>query len=167
MSEDFEGQRKGEKVVFVFRRHILTARKGMFFFVLMVAIGVLPMLIWQGTAWTFWTFVGLVLVGLLGWGYAYILWYFSIYLITNERLRQIRQKGIFRKSVVDLGLDKIESVSYEVPGVMGGIFGYGTLLVQTAAGDLVVSSVRKPEAVYNKLQDAMKMMKKETSHESA
>lgn len=89
-----------------------------------------------------------------------MLWYFSIYVVTNERIRQIRQKGLFRKSVVDLGLDKIESISCEVPGVMGGIFGYGTLMVQTAAGDLVISSVSKPSSVYNKLQNVMNRREK-------
>jgi uncharacterized membrane protein YdbT with pleckstrin-like domain len=155
MSADFEGQREGEKVLFLFRRHILTARKGLFFLLVMVAVGCLPMLIWQGVGWTFWVFLGCVVVGLMGWGYAYMLWHFSVYVVTNERIRQIRQKGMFKKTVVDLGLDKIQSASYEVPGLFGGIFGYGTLLIQTAAGDLVVSSVRKPEKVYNKLQNAI------------
>ena len=159
MSMDFEGQRKGERVVLVFRRHILTAKKGMLWLVALVVVGFLPTLIWQ-TGWAYLVWLGFVAVGFLGWGYAYILWYFSVYVITNERIRQIRQKGMFKKTVVDLGLDRIESVSYEVPGVMGGIFGYGTLLVQTNAGDLVMSGVRKPEKVYNKLQDAMKMMEK-------
>ena len=160
MSVDFEGQRKGEKVVFVFRRHILTAKKGMLFLLVMVGLGVLPMVIWQGAGWTFWVMLGLAMVGLLGWGYAYILWYFSIYLVTNERIRQIRQKGMFRKSVVDLQLDRIESVSFEVPGILGGIFGYGTIMVQTAAGDLIMSSVRRPEKVYNKIQNAMNRREK-------
>ena len=99
----------------------------------------------------------------MGWGYAYILWYFSLYVVTNERIRQIRQKGMFKKSVVDLQLDRIDSVSYEVPGAMGGIFGYGTILVQTSSGDLLMSKVRKPESVYNKLQDAIKMTEKDKS----
>jgi hypothetical protein len=62
--------------------------------------------------------------------------------------------------VVDLELSKVDSVSFEIPGIFGGIFGYGTLLVQTAAGDLIVSSVSKPERVYNKLQNAIKAMEK-------
>lgn len=156
MSVDFEGQREGEKVLFLFRRHILTARKGLFFLLIMVALGFVPMLIWSTESWTFFAWLGFVAVGLIGWGYAYMLWHFSVYVVTNERIRQINQKGLFKKSVVDLGLDKIQSISYDVPGVFGGIFGYGTLLIQTLAGDLVVSSVSHPEKVYNKLQNVMK-----------
>lgn len=65
----------------------------------------------------------------------------------------MRQKGLFRKTVVDLGLDKIQSISYEVPGIKGGIMGYGTLLIQTQVGDMTISMVRSPEKTYNILQD--------------
>jgi len=100
-------------------------------------------------------------VGLLGLLYAYMLWYFSVYVVTNERIRQIRQGGLFKKTVVDLELAKIQSTSFDVPGFFGTVFGYGTLLIQTIAGDLVVSSVAGPEKVYNKLQNAMKKLEKE------
>ncbi|MCL1839849.1 PH domain-containing protein [Candidatus Saccharibacteria bacterium] len=160
MSVDFEGQREGERVIFLFRRHILTAWKGMMFVFVMVMLGAVPVLLWPESGWAFWMGFGCMAVGMLGWGYAYMLWHFSVYVVTNERIRQIAQKGMFKKSVVDLGLEKIQSVSYEVPGVLGGIFGYGTLLVQTTVGDLVVSNVKKPEKVYNKLQNAMKEVEK-------
>ena len=87
----FDGQREGEVVQFVFRRHLLTAKK-----------------------------------------------------------------GFFRKTVVDLGLDKIQSISYGVPGLIAGIFGYGTILIQTGVGDLVISEVKTPAKIYDKLQNVMK-----------
>ncbi len=93
------------------------------------------------------------MIGFLGLMYAYMLWHFSYYLVTNQRVRQVRQKGLFRKTVVDLGLDKIQSISYEVPGLKGGVMGYGTLLIQTQVGDMTISMVRKPEKIYNILQD--------------
>ena len=88
--------------------------------------------------------------------YSIILWYFSIYIVTDQRIRQITQKGFFKKSVVDLGLDRIQSISYGVPGILGGVFGFGTILIQTAVGDLVISMVPRPEKVYNKLQNLIK-----------
>ncbi|MDR3298057.1 MAG: PH domain-containing protein [Candidatus Nomurabacteria bacterium] len=164
MSLDFEGQRPGEKVLFTFRRHISTIRKGIFFFLIISILGFIPVLIWQDTNWMIFIWMGCVLIGLLGWGYAYILWYFSLYVVTNERLRQITQKGLFSKSVVDLGLDKIHSISYSIPGFLASISGYGTILIQTTVGDLMISNVSKPEKVYNKLQNAAKLA--ESEHES-
>ena len=116
-------------------------------------LGVIPMLLWKDDQRMFFVWLGFVAVGMVAAIYTYAMWYFSYYLLTNQRIRQVRQKSLFRKTVVDLGLDKIQSISYEVPGIGGGIFGYGTLLLQTQVGDMTISMVRKPEKTYNILQD--------------
>jgi len=152
----FDGQREGENVKFVFRRHILTAKKGTIFLLAMIIIGAVPMFIWKNNINMFWFFVGMTVVGALGFLYAYMLWYFSLYIVTDQRIRQISQKGIFKKTVVDLGLDKIQSISYGIPGLFAGIFGYGTILIQTGVGDLVISQVSKPAKIYDKLQNVRK-----------
>ena len=149
----FDGQREGEEVQFVFRRHFLTAKSGVIFLILMIMIGVGLTLLWPNNMMIFETFLALILVGILGFLYSYMLWYFSIYIVTNQRIRQISQRGLFKKSVVDLGLDKIQSISYGVSGIRAGLMGYGTIVIQTAVGDLVISMVKNAEKIYNDLQN--------------
>lgn len=149
----FDGQREGEEVQFVFRRHFLTAKSGVIFLILMIMIGVSLTLLWPNNMMIFETFLALILVGVLGFLYSYMLWYFSIYIVTNQRIRQISQRGLFKKSVVDLGLDKIQSISYGVSGIRAGLMGYGTIVIQTAVGDLVISMVKNSEKIYNDLQN--------------
>lgn len=138
---------------FVFRRHFLTAKSGVIFLILMIMIGVGLTLLWPNNMMIFETFLVLILVGVLGFLYSYMLWYFSIYIVTNQRIRQISQRGLFKKSVVDLGLDKIQSISYGVNGIRAGLMGYGTIVIQTAVGDLVISMVKNSEKIYNDLQN--------------
>lgn len=149
----FDGQREGEEVQFVFRRHFLTAKSGVIFLILMIMIGVGLTLLWPNNMMIFETFLALILVGVLGFLYSYMLWYFSIYIVTSQRIRQISQRGLFKKSVVDLGLDKIQSISYGVNGIRAGLMGYGTIVIQTAVGDLVISMVKNSEKIYNDLQN--------------
>ena len=149
----FDGQREGEEVQFVFRRHFLTAKSGVIFLILMIMTGVGLTLLWPNNMMIFETFLALILVGVLGFLYSYMLWYFSIYIVTNQRIRQISQRGLFKKSVVDLGLDKIQSISYGVSGIRAGLMGYGTIVIQTAVGDLVISMVKNSEKIYNDLQN--------------
>ena len=149
----FDGQREGEEVQFVFRRHFLTAKSGVIFLILMIMIGVGLTLLWPNNMMIFETFLALILVGVLGFLYSYMLWYFSIYIVTNQRIRQISQRGLFKKSVVDLGLEKIQSISYGVSGIRAGLMGYGTIVIQTAVGDLVISMVKNSEKIYNDLQN--------------
>lgn len=153
MSEAFPGQRKGEEVELIFRRHMMTAWRGLVWLVFWGVVGIIPMLLWRDNQDMFYVWLGSLGVGVIGLLYVYMLWHFSYYLVTNQRVRQVRQKGLFRKTVVDLGLDKIQSISYEVPGILGGMFGYGTLLLQTQVGNMRISMVRKPEKIYNVSQD--------------
>lgn len=151
---DFEGQRANEEVVLVFRRHILTTIRGFLVAVLLIAGGAVPMILKQDDPQLFWLWIGCFALGVLGYLYSLMLWHFSYYLVTNERLRQVRQKGLFKKTVVDLELDNIQSISYGVPGMFGSMFNYGTILIQTGVGDLTLSMVSHPETVYNEIQNA-------------
>ncbi len=157
---DFEGQRTDEEVKYIFRRHPVTAIKGVFFLIVLGVIGYLPTLMWPGDSRMFLVWLVFVVVGLLGFGYSYMLWYFSFYMLTNQRLRQVRQKGMFKKSVVDLDLEDILSASYGQHGIFATLLNYGTILVQTSAGDLTMSMVSKPETVYNELGDAAHIARK-------
>jgi uncharacterized membrane protein YdbT with pleckstrin-like domain len=45
MNLDFEGQRDGEQVLFVFRRHIIAMRKGFYLLLIPFAVSSIPPLI--------------------------------------------------------------------------------------------------------------------------
>lgn len=57
--------------------------------------------------------------------------------------------------MIDLGVSKIQNISYNVPGFTGEIFNFGTIVVQTYVGDLVLDKIHNPDQVYNKLQDVI------------
>lgn len=152
---DFDGQREGEELLFVFRRHIIAMRKGFYLLLGPFALSAIPPLIWQNNLELFiLPLVGLG-VGLLLFSYHFMMWYFTVYIVTNQRIRQITQKGFFGKNVVELKLSKIQNISYNIPGFSGEIFKYGTIVVQTYVGDLVIHNAEHPDKIYNKLQDAV------------
>lgn len=83
------------------------------------------------------------------------MWFYTYYIVTNQRLRQITQHGFFGKDVIELKLSKVQNISYVVPGFTGEMFKFGTIVIQTFVGDLVVKNVEHPDEIYNKLQDAV------------
>lgn len=155
MSAEFEGLHDGEKVVFVFRRHIIAMRKGFYCLLFSMALGSIPFLVWQTNLELLWFFVGGFVLGLILFCYHFMLWFFSIYVVTNERIRQISQKGFFGRDVVEISLDKVQSISYNIPGFSGEIFKYGTIIMRTYVGDLVIRLVENPSKTYNAIQDAV------------
>lgn len=152
---DFEGQRPGEELLFVFRRHIIAMRKGFYLLLIPLVITAIPPLIWQDNLELFLLPIGGLALGLILFFYHWIMWYFTVYIITNQRLRQVTQKGFFGKDVVELRLSKIQNISYNIPGFTGEAFGFGTIVIQTFVGDLVIRNVEHPEKTFNKLQNAV------------
>ncbi|MEI7539710.1 MAG: PH domain-containing protein [Candidatus Saccharibacteria bacterium] len=150
----FEGQRDGEKLLFVFRRHMIAMRKGFYLLLIPVVITSLPPLIWSYNLELFLLPIAGFIIGLMLFFYHFILWYFTIYIVTDQRIRQVTQRGFFGKDVIDLRLSKIQNISYNIPGFSGEVFKFGTIVIQTFVGDLVIHNVEHPDEIYNKLQDA-------------
>jgi hypothetical protein len=170
--KQFEGQHEGEEILFVFRRHIIAMRKGFYlllipFLVMSLPALVIPLVPYDRVPEWWADPLNLLMLSMIGFGVGLILfgyqwmgWYFSVYIVTSLRLRQLNQAGFFGKSVIDLGLTKIQNISYNVEGFTAAVFGFGTIVVQTYVGDLVLDRIHNPEQVYNKLQDAVRAAQK-------
>ena len=156
----FDGQRDGERLLFVFRRHIIAMRKGLYLLLGSMALGSLPFLIWQDNLNLLWVFMGSFLVGLTLFFYHFLMWFYTYYIVTDQRIRQITQHGFFGKDVIELKLSKIQNISYNIPGFSGEMFKFGTIVIQTFVGDLVIKNVEHPDNIYNKLQDAVELASK-------
>ena len=93
------------------------------------------------------------------------MWFYTYYIVSDQRIRQITQHGFFGKDVVELRLSKIQNISYNIPGFFGEVFKFGTIVIQTFVGDLVIRNVENPDEIYNKLQDAVALSSKEDEHD--
>lgn len=151
--ESFVGQHENEETLMVFRRHPIAMRKGFYALLIPFLIGSLPTLFWPDNLNLLWLSLGGFVLGLLGFFYHWIGWNYSVFIVTNQRLRQVSQKGLFNQSVIDLGLNKIQNMSVNVPGFSATIFEFGTIIVQTYVGDLILDRLHKPEKIYNELLD--------------
>lgn len=151
---EFNGQREGESVLLVFRRHIIAMRKGFYGLLVPFAISAIPPLIWQTKLELFLLPIIGFSIGLLIFGYHLLMWRYTYYIVTDQRIRQVTQTGFFGTDVVELSLSKIQNISYNIPGFFGEAFHFGTIVIQTFVGDLVIRHVGHPANTYNKLQDA-------------
>ncbi len=62
----------------------------------------------------------------------WLLYYLNIQVITNLRIVDISQEGLFSHVISELHIDKIEDVTSETNGILGTMFDYGDVSVQTA-----------------------------------
>lgn len=157
-SKQFADQLDGEEVLLMFRKHPVVMRKGLVFGMFGPLIGIVPAAIWPtlGFGWFFGGLFGGIALGFLIMFPYWINWYYSIYIVTDQRFIQISQKGLFSKSFVDLSLKQIQSLNYQIKGLQATLLGYGTILVQTYMGDLVIHEVHHPAKLYKQLITIMR-----------
>lgn len=70
------------------------------------------------------------------WIYAFLVWidyYFDVWIITNERIVNIEQKGLFAREVSELKFSRVQDVTSVVDGFVPTILNFGDVYVQTAA----------------------------------
>ncbi len=142
----FADQFDDEEVLYVFRKHPVVMRKGLVLAMIGPLIGVLPAAV-KPTLGFGWFFGGLLIglvIGALILFPSWIAWYYSVFIVTSQRFIQITQRGLFHRSVVDIGLNQIQMVNYEIAGFQETMLGFGTIMMQTYMGDLVIHDVHHP-----------------------
>ncbi|SRR6266404_4486447 len=62
----------------------------------------------------------------------FIFHYLNIQVITNLRVVDVTQEGLFSHTISELHIDKIEDATSQTNGILGTMFNYGDVYVQTA-----------------------------------
>ncbi|TXI31639.1 MAG: PH domain-containing protein [Niabella sp.] len=62
----------------------------------------------------------------------YILYYLNFHVVSVERIVDIDQTGLLFREVSELNIETIEDVTSQKKGLLGNLFNYGTVFVQTA-----------------------------------
>ena len=145
----FDGQLDDEDVLYIFRKHPIVMRKGLIIGMLCILAGTIPSLIKPEYSYLFGGLGAGLIVGFLFYLPSWISWYFSIFVVTDRRLIQITQKGLFNRTVVDMGLNQIQMVNYQVAGFQETLLGSGTIMMQTFVGDLIIHDVHHPAHIQN------------------
>ncbi|MBI2009259.1 PH domain-containing protein [Candidatus Saccharibacteria bacterium] len=146
----FKEQFDDEEVRLVFRKHPIVMRKGLLLASAGLLAGMIPALIkpeynyfFGGLAAGF----GLAMILIFPW---WVRWYFSVYIMTDRRFIQ-QTRSLLQINVVDIGLDQIQMINYQITGLEETVLQFGTIVVQTYVGDLVIHNVHHPEKVQAKM----------------
>ena len=146
----FVGQQDGEEIQLVLRRHHSVMARGLVMAGLVLAISATPLLVWK-LQWLWLVFLAGLLLAIIIAFNTWIKWYYGVYIVTNRRVRQQIQRGLFHKTTIDVYLDKVQNISYNISGLKGSLLGYGTILLRTMAGDMMMTKIANCEEVYNQL----------------
>lgn len=157
----FEAQDEEEKIILLLRPHFVT---NIWWILTSLAMGFAPL---------FWPYMPVI--SLLPENYLFVLslfwyaliltfvferflmWFFSVNIVTDERVIDVDFYGLLFKHVGMAPINKIEDVNYFQKGIMGAVFNFGDVLIQTAAEitEFVFNKVPNPEKVVKVLSELM------------
>jgi uncharacterized membrane protein YdbT with pleckstrin-like domain len=98
------------------------------------------------------------------WVIGFVMWtsyYLDVWIITNKKIIDVEQHGLFSREISFLHIDKIQDVTYEVHGIVATMMNIGDVSVQTAgvAGEFPIKGVPNPEYVQTKIGEALEMFR--------
>lgn len=171
----FHGQRSGEKIIKIVRRHWFNIFQQYIIvfamlFLLLFSLQVLPSFFsFSENGAEFWFFESFFAI--IIWLYIFIIWidfYFDVWVITDSRIVNIEQKALFMRHTSELKFSKIQDVSIEIDGFIPTILNFGDVHIQTAGtrGRFLFHKVPNPYKLKGLIMNMQnKTMKKEREEE--
>ncbi len=89
---------------------------------------------------------------------------FDMWVVTNQRIVDIDQAGLFARDIATVRLSDIEDITIEMYGVFSTMLKFGTLMVQTAGSknEFFIKNARNPEEVKEKIYSLIHSHKEES-----
>ncbi len=133
---------EGEEIIIAFHRHwIVVATKMTLVAALLlpplVALLAMPAFDLAGSLKFFFLFlviIYLLVVTLV----AFVVWadyYLDVWIVTNVRIIDVEQKGMFEREVSEFLLSRVQDITIEIPSFIATLLHYGNLKVQTAGDE--------------------------------
>lgn len=163
----FEAQDPQEEIILLLRPHAVT---NLWWVILALAMCFVPV-IWPVLPVVSLLPANYLLVVTLFWyelilAFAFeqfLMWFFSVNIVTDERIIDVDFYGLLFKNVSLAQLDRIEDVNYYQKGVLGAFFNFGDVLIQTAAEitEFTFNNVPQPERVMTVISGLIAQEKQE------
>ena len=157
-------QKSYEKVKFIARRHIFTFFIQILLFVILGAMpfglylmirSLFPTLLSAQPIYALGVLLGSIyyLSVLLFFFTSFVDFYLDVWIVTNDRIIDIEQFGLFSRTISELELFRIQDITTNVHGIFPTIFKYGDVIVQTASTNVgvVFRSVKNPDKIRESL----------------
>lgn len=154
--DKFKGQWPEETIITSLRYHPIVMTKA-------AIVGLLPLvagtasLIWLSQSWRLWPSWILICLGLVVFARQWLLWFWSHFFVTDQRLILIDYQGLFNKKVLEITYDQIANQNHEIRGFFNTIMSIGSIEIHNLAGTnpLVISDLSHPERLGREISQAL------------
>lgn len=152
--------RPGEKIIFRKRRHWLFLVLPIFYLFL-ATLALFIILFYFKFSWvsSLSFFLWLILAGLYGLK-TFLCFRNTENVLTNQRILDLDQKGIFYKTSSEIPLEKITDVSFQIKGFFPSLFDYGNVYLKGAGEGIVLEDLGEPEKIKEEILETIQGQEK-------
>ncbi len=133
----FESQNDGEKTIVLGRKHIITNLG----WIALICFAFFVPFFWNEFplvadvnenvlfSMTVLWYLALSFYGIMN----FLLWFYNVYIVTDERLIDVDFFGLLYKNINVTQIRKVEDVNYSQKGILSSFFNFGDVVIQTAS----------------------------------
>jgi len=86
------------------------------------------------------------------WMMFFVAWtnyYLDVLIITNKRVIDIEQLGLFARDMVEVRLERIQDIKIEVKGIVASLLKFGDIYIQTAgeSREVIIRHIADPQEI--------------------
>jgi len=165
---NFYGKDPGEEIVLIVRTHWIAYLPDLFFILISFLIPIF--LIWfskeMDILGSFALYIGVLIVGVvLGINIfvtTILKWYYTVNIVTDQRIVVVRMENAFNHSYAEAQLEKIEDVTHTTIGFWGNFLDVGDVKIDTAGHevDFHLSTLPRPRELQDVINDLLEMKQK-------
>lgn len=164
----FYGKDPDEDIVLIVRTHWIAFVPHMTFVLLLLILPVIFLLLstqvtFLGTTTLYLGMLVVCLILALNVSITTVLkWYYTVNIVTDQRIVVIRMENAFYHSYAEAQLEKIEDVTHTNIGVLGTVFDVGDVQIDTAGHgvDFYLKILPRPRELQDVINDLLEMKQK-------
>lgn len=172
MHKLFESQLDDEKIYLVIREHPILLWFRLALILFLFIIGVAAQILFPQILPDFFSELALGVISLLFYIYylglllgallVFVFYYLSLQIITDRRMVDVDQSGLFRRKVTEIQIENVEEVTSRAHGILATVFGFGDVTVQTSSAqiDFIFENVAQPEQIKKLILDIYEQHRK-------
>jgi len=108
---------------------------------------------------------------LMLWIIGFVFWtnyYLDVWIVTNQKILDIEQIGLFSREVSILHLERIQDITTETNGIVNTLVKFGDLHVQTAGQqrEFIIHNVPNPDKIAKRVNEVLMKYKDNPSFSS-
>ena len=150
--KSFDGQREDEEIIAVWRQHPWVLSRSALIGALIIAVGSLPEAIWS-PSWGWGAVLIFAAIALIFGGIRFYLWFNTIYILTNQRIMAICQKGVMYRTTNEVPLQNIQNVCHTKKGLSQMLLDFGEVEIETSGAKtaMIIKNIERPYKVQQRI----------------